>query len=100
MSGMARADLIYSENVYLIIQIQPFDGSNIHKQNGNKIRKRQIQTWPSLSVNGQNPTGQNPTRQNPIEQNPTQIKTHFKNTMWLVMISKFIKLYLISIFVI
>ena len=87
---MARADLIYSENVYFIIQIQPFDGSNIHKQNGNKIRKRQIQTWPSLSVNGQNP----------IEQNPTQIKTHFKNTMWLVMISKFIKLYLISIFVI
>jgi len=59
-----------------------------------KIRKRQIQTWPSLSVNGQNPTGQNPTRQNPIEQNPTQIKTHFKNTMWLVMFSKFIKLYL------
>ena len=27
---MARADLIYSENVYFIIQIQPSDGSNIH----------------------------------------------------------------------
>jgi len=38
MSGMTRADLIYSENVYLIIQIQPSDGSNIHSQ-----------TWPSLS---------------------------------------------------
>ena len=37
MSGMARADLIYSENVYLIIQIQPSDGSNMHsKQNEKK----------------------------------------------------------------
>ena len=32
MSEMARADLIYSENVYFIIQIQPSDGSNIHEK--------------------------------------------------------------------
>ena len=41
MSEMARADLIYSENVYFIIQIQPSDGSNIHrkcKQNEKKAK--------------------------------------------------------------
>jgi len=41
MSGMAMVDLIYSENVYLIIQIHPSDGSNIHrkcKQNEKKAK--------------------------------------------------------------
>jgi len=31
MSEMAMADLIYSENVYFIIQIQSSDGSNIYR---------------------------------------------------------------------